>query len=155
MHARYTVGIDLGTSHTVVAYAALDAAPGTAPGAVPEVRLLDIPQAVGPGEVQALPLLPSVRYHPGAGELDAQDQTPPLPLPDGVDPALHQAPPAVLGLYARSLGAQVPGRLVASAKSWLSHTGVDRTAPILPWGAGEDVAKVSPLAASLVRLAGM
>ncbi len=153
MHARYTVGIDLGTSHTVVAYAALDAAPGTTPGTAPEVRLLDIPQAVGPGEVQALPLLPSVRYHPGAGELDAQDLTPPLPLPDGVDAALRQAPPAVLGRYARSLGAQVPGRLVASAKSWLSYAGVDRSAPILPWGAPEDVAKVSPVLASAGTLA--
>ncbi|WP_347656682.1 Hsp70 family protein, partial [Comamonas thiooxydans] len=60
---------------------------------------------------------------------------------------------AVIGCWARDLGAAVPGRLVASAKSWLSHTGVDRTAAILPWGAGEDVAKVSPLAASSSYLA--
>ena len=34
----------------------------------------------------------------------------------------------------------MPGRLVASAKSWLCHAGVDRTAAILPWGAADDVA---------------
>jgi hypothetical protein len=32
----------------------------------------------------------------------------------------------------------VPGRLVASAKSWLSHAAVDRSAAILPWGAADD-----------------
>jgi molecular chaperone DnaK (HSP70) len=47
----------------------------------------------------------------------------------------------------------VPGRLVASAKSWLSHPQVDRMAPILPWGAEADVAKVSPVAASASYLA--
>ena len=43
----------------------------------------------------------------------------------------------------------MPGRLVTSAKSWLSHAGVDRTAAILPWGAKDDVNKVSPVAASM------
>ena len=54
---------------------------------------------------------------------------------------------------AQELGSQVPGHLVSSAKSWLSHRSVDRTAPILPWGAGEEVAKISPLAASASYLA--
>ncbi|MET1537596.1 molecular chaperone DnaK, partial [Burkholderia sola] len=56
--------------------------------------------------------------------------------------------PAVNGRWARDLGAAVPSRLVASAKSWLSHAGVDRTAAILPWGAPEEVARLSPLQAS-------
>ncbi len=54
----------------------------------------------------------------------------------------------MFGRLAATLGAQVPGRLVASAKSWLSHASVDRTAPILPWGADEEVGKISPVAAS-------
>src|SRR5947207_2094160 len=54
----------------------------------------------------------------------------------------------IVGEYARWQGAQVPGRLVASAKSWLSHSGVDRTAPILPWGAPPDVPRMSPVEAS-------
>src|SRR5262249_47392357 len=52
------------------------------------------------------------------------------------------------GLLAREQGARVPGRLVASAKSWLCHAGVDRTAAILPWGAPDDVPRESPVEAS-------
>ena len=50
----------------------------------------------------------------------------------------------MLGRLARKLGAQVPGRMVASSKSWLSHTAVDRLAPTLPWGAPPDAPKVAP-----------
>jgi molecular chaperone DnaK (HSP70) len=138
--ARYVVGIDLGTSHTVVASVPLG-------GAAEEIALLDIPQRSTAGEVISQPLLPSVRYQAAPDELgDAWRQ--PWPAQDADEQA-----PAVIGRWARDLGAAVPGRLVASAKSWLSHQGVDRTAPILPWGGGEDVAKVSPLAASSSYLA--
>ncbi|MEB5965947.1 Hsp70 family protein [Comamonas testosteroni] len=136
----YVIGIDLGTSHTVVASVALD-------GATSDIALLDIPQRSTAGEVVAQPLLPSVRYQAAQGEL-GEGWRQPWP-PQGADAAA----PAVIGRWARDLGAAVPGRLVASAKSWLSHTGVDRTAAILPWGAGEDVVKVSPLAASSSYLA--
>ena len=138
---QYIVGIDLGTTHTVVAYAPLAAA-GQA--AAPDgIALLDIAQLVAPGEVAALPLLPSVRFHAAPGELAPEA----LQLPWPADPGAGQ-PPVVMGRWARQLGAQVPGRLVASAKSWLSHTAVDRQAPILPWGAPDDVPKVSPVEAS-------
>src|ERR1017187_4090685 len=63
------------------------------------------------------------------------------------------APKLIAGAFARWQGARVPGRLVASAKSWLCHTGVDRSAPILPWGAPAEVAKVSPVDASAMLLA--
>ncbi len=131
----YLVGIDLGTSNTALAFAA----PGSR-----EVELFAIEQLVAPGQVAARPLLPSVRYHPAAGELDPAALTLPWPAsPDG----------AVLGAWARDLGGEVPGRVVASAKSWLSHAGVDRTAPILPWGAEAGVARVSPVEASASYLA--
>ena len=133
----FLVGIDLGTTNTVVAYA-------KANDAQAEINLFAIEQLVAPGEVGARTLLPSLRYHPAAGELAAGDLQ--LPWPQNVD---H----AVLGALARQLGAQVPGRLVTSAKSWLSHANVDRQAPILPWGADADVAKVSPVAASASYLA--
>ncbi|AJY09224.1 hsp70 family protein [Burkholderia dolosa] len=160
---RYTVGIDLGTSNTVVAYveAGSDA-----------IRVFDVEQLVGPGAVAAQPLLPSVRYHPAPGELPADA----LRLPWHVSGAAARAgrgegrtardagdgdnegdgsgsPPPVIGRYARTLGAQVPGRLVTSAKSWLSHAAVDRLAPILPWGAADGVDKVSPVDASASYLA--
>jgi len=135
----WLVGIDLGTTNTVLAYAA----PGSQ-----EVETFAIEQLVAPGEVAPAPLLPSARYHPAAGELAAGA----LQLPWlSQDPA--GMPDAVVGRLARLLGAATPGRLVASAKSWLSHHGVDRTAPILPWGAPDEVPKISPLAASASYLA--
>jgi molecular chaperone DnaK (HSP70) len=141
---HYIVGIDLGTTHTVVAYAPRKGARG----GVPAVKLLEIEQLVAPGEVAALPLLPSVRYHPARGELAAGE----LQLPWA--PASEEAEtPVVIGRLARRLGAQVPGRMVTSAKSWLSHTAVDRLAPILPWGAPAEVPKVSPVQASASYLA--
>lgn len=118
----FLVGIDLGTTHTVVASARTDGGQGA------EITLFDIPQWTGPGEWSARPLLPSVRFHP----TDA-------------DP--------FVGHHARQLGAQVPGRLVSSAKSWLSHPSADRLAPILPWGADDSVGKVSPVEASASCLA--
>ena len=132
--SQYIVSIDLGTTNTVLAYSA----PGKA-----DIQLFDIEQLVAPGEVGAGALLPSVRYHPAEGELaDGELQ---LPWRQDDVAGLRQV---VIGRLARKLGAQVPGRLVSSAKSWLSHPNVDRTAAILPWGSEADVAKVSPVAAS-------
>jgi len=140
--ARYLVGIDLGTTHTVVAYAELNAAH-------PVPRLFEIEQLVAPGEVAARPLLPSVRYHPAPGELADADML----LPWAEADLGARLPASVGGELARDLGSRVPGRLVTSAKSWLSHRSVDRTEPILPWGAPADVGKVSPLHASAGYLA--
>ncbi|MGA7776142.1 MAG: Hsp70 family protein [Paraburkholderia sp.] len=136
---QYIVGIDLGTSNTVVAYVEAGSE---------DICVFEIEQLVSPGEVAARPLLPSVRYHAAQGELSAGD----LQLPWSASPGA-EAQHAVVGRLARSLGAQVPGRLVTSAKSWLSHASVDRTAAILPWGAGDDVDKVSPVTASASYLA--
>ncbi|MCD2515766.1 hsp70 family protein [Massilia sp. G4R7] len=141
---KYLVSIDLGTTNTVLAYAAQGKAQTQA-----QVDLLAIEQLVAPGEVAGSPLLPSMRYHPLDNELAAGE----LQLPWVFhDPAGVER--VAVGRLARVLGAQTPGRLVASAKSWLSHAGVDRMAPILPWGAEDaDVAKVSPVAASASYLA--
>ncbi|MEN9905258.1 MAG: hypothetical protein RLZZ555_1823, partial [Pseudomonadota bacterium] len=133
------VGIDLGTSHTLLAWADLQSTD-------PEPKLFGISQAVGPGQVAEAPLLPSLRYHPAQGELADAELNLPWPQPALADG--QQLPAAVFGRRARELGGQAPGRLVTSAKSWLSHTGVDRNAAILPWGAPDDVARISPVAAS-------
>jgi molecular chaperone DnaK (HSP70) len=129
MSARFRVGIDLGTTHTVLA---------CAPVGAQDIQVFPIPQSIAAGEVAPRPLLPSLRFHAAEGALAAAD----LPLPWPSDEK------AILGAFARELGQQTPGRLVASAKSWLSHPGVDRTAAILPWGAPDEVPKVSPLEAS-------
>ena len=89
-----------------------------------------------------------MRYHPAEGELAAADRQLPWLF---VDPG--EVADALLGELAQERGSRTPGRLVASAKSWLSHSGVDRTAPILPWGAAEGIAKISPVAASASYLA--
>ena len=152
MAARYLVGIDLGTTNTVVAYA--DTL-GLTLDVVPQVVTFDVQQLVAPGEVGTRPLLPSLRYHASTAELPASD----VQLP-WAEPELGDAvPSAVIGTLARTLGSRTPGRLVASAKSWLSHGGVDRTARILPWSASssavrdDDVPKVSPVGASASYLA--
>jgi len=137
--SKYVVSIDLGTTNTVMAYAQAGSA---------EIRLFDIGQLTAPGEIGAAALLPSLRYHPAQGELADGD----LQLPWRQDDVAGLSQ-VVVGRLARKLGAQVPGRVVASAKSWLSHPQVDRMAPILPWGAEADVAKVSPVAASASYLA--
>ena len=138
---RYAVGIDLGTSHTVVASAPL------VPEGLPQLSLLPIAQRLSAAEVQAQVLLPSVCYLGAADELGQAWLQPWPPL--GATPEA----PATLGMWARTLGASQPQRLVASSKSWLSHPGVDRTAAILPWGAPAEVPKISPLAASAATLA--
>ncbi len=136
---HYLVGIDLGTTHTVVAYA-------KAENAHQEIQIFQIEQLIAPGQVAARPLLPSVRYHPASGELSEAD----LSFPSGM-PSADEA--AVIGEAARLLGAKSKGRFVTSAKSWLSHPSVDHAADILPWGSGDDISKVSPIAASASYLA--
>lgn len=129
------VGIDLGTSNSAVA--TTDAGSKSR-----QVDILQIQQTVATGEVSSRGLLPSVLYLPGEHEL----QPGALKLPWG-------EPEAAVGVFARDQGARVPGRAVTSAKSWLSHPGVDRMADILPWGALPDVPRVSPVAASARYLA--
>ncbi len=135
---RFVVGIDLGTTNSAIAYANRLGAKRVG---VRAVKTMEVDQLVAPGSTSREPMLPSSLYLPGQHEL------PPgaLHLPwtvDGVEPSF------CVGRLAQNQGSKVPGRLVTSAKSWLSYGGVDRTAPILPWGGDETVEKVSPVEAS-------
>src|SRR5881275_87564 len=130
MAARFIVGIDLGTTNTACAF--VDTAAGRT------LHVFEVPQLVAPGEVGARPTLPSFLYLAGAHELPA----------GSLDPPWAAGRAWCVGLFAREQGARVPARLVASSKSWLCHAAVDRTAAILPWGAAEGVAKISPVEAS-------
>src|SRR5207253_1187634 len=134
--SRYVVGIDLGTTNSALAYV------DTGRGADAALEQISIPQVVHPGTVEDRTLLPSFLYLPGPNELPAGS----LKLP--WDPNRDYA----VGEFARNHGSQVPTRLVASAKSWLCHAGVDRRAAILPWKAPEGGRKVSPLQASTFYL---
>jgi molecular chaperone DnaK (HSP70) len=137
--SAYVLGLDLGTTNS-----ALAATPATNPDDTkPTITVHPIPQVTQPGEVQPLPLLPSFLYLPAQGEVPKGSLA--LPWDANRDFAA--------GTFARSMSAKVPGRVVASAKSWLSHAGVDRKAAILPWqppGAPSAATdrKVSPVEAS-------
>ncbi|MGL6073575.1 MAG: Hsp70 family protein [Fimbriiglobus sp.] len=132
--ARFIVGIDLGTTNSALAYVDL----GVKASARVQLQTFKIAQLTAPGDVQEQPLLPSFLYLPGSHDLPAGSTA----LPWQKDAA------DVVGVFARSHGAKVPGRLVSSAKSWLCHPGVDRTLALLPWGAPPEVTRVSPLEAS-------
>ncbi|EPO5781313.1 Hsp70 family protein [Vibrio harveyi] len=136
---RFLVGIDLGTTNTVVAYCEI-----TDNLEQSEVSLFDIDQLIGPGEVVRKPLLPSFRYHPAVGQISPSDLT----LPWENEPVSGDISNVIVGEWARELGAKVEGRQVSSAKSWLSHQAVDRSSGILPWAGAQDVDKVSPVIAS-------
>jgi hypothetical protein len=93
---------------------------------------------VAPGVVEARPLLPSFIYL--AGDHDRGSANYDLPWASGRD--------FVVGEWARRQAADMPTRTVATAKSWLCHSRVDRRKPILPWNAPAEVAKISPVEAS-------
>jgi molecular chaperone DnaK (HSP70) len=132
---RYAIGIDLGTTNSAIAY--VDTA-----AADVRVRVFEVPQLVAPGEVAPRRQLPSFVYL--AGDVDLAPHETALPW----QPQATQ----VVGELARSQGARMASRMVASAKSWLCHAGVNRHAPILPWGESEGP-KLSPVAAQAAVLA--
>ncbi len=131
MTSRYIIGIDLGTTNSALAYAALDAEK-------PEVKLLPIPQLVAPATVENRNLLPSFLYL--APKIEASSGAYDLPWATDREFAV--------GEMARRQSAEMPERTVGAAKSWLCHSRVDRHQAILPWGAGDDVPKVSPVTAA-------
>jgi molecular chaperone DnaK (HSP70) len=133
--SRYLVGIDLGTTNSALAYIDLQR---RLKAGRPEIHTFPVPQLTAPGTLADRQLLPSFLYLPGPHDLPAGATA--LPW----DPDRGYA----VGEFARNHGARIPGRLVTSAKSWLCHAGVDRSAAILPWTAPPDVPRISPVEAS-------
>jgi hypothetical protein len=125
MSARYSIGIDLGTTHSALARAPLD-------GEVTSPEPRPITQLVARDRIDAAVLLPSFIYFPHESEGT-------LALPWNASAEL------AVGAYARRRAAESPARVVSSSKSWLSHTSIDRRAPVLPLGAPEDVTQISPV----------
>ena len=148
MPARYLIGIDLGTTNSAVAYVDTRAAD-------PRVRVFELAQLVAPGEVADRRQLPSFVYL--AGDVDLAPHETALPWRpvarverDPQAAASTEIRP-VVGELARNQGARMASRMIASAKSWLCHPGVDRQAAILPWG-DSDGPKLSPVAAQALIL---
>lgn len=133
--ARYAVGIDLGTTHCVMAAVDLSV---EEPDGLAQWTVA-VPQLTAPGAVEERPMLPSFLYLPHPDELKPTDRTLPWGKPQ----------PFVVGELARAMGSRTPIRLVASAKSWLCHPGIDRRAAILPVEAPDEVERVSPLQATI------
>ncbi|MDB6041310.1 MAG: Chaperone protein DnaK, partial [Verrucomicrobiales bacterium] len=128
--AQYIVGIDLGTSNCAAAFASIKSSPA--------IQDFPIVQLVRAGEARPQPLLPSFLYL--AGEHEFSSESVRLPWKSSSE--------RLVGEFARWHGARVPSRVISSSKSWLCHSGVDRTAPILPWGSSAEVKKISPVQAS-------
>ena len=135
MSAKYVVGIDLGTTNSVLAYTPAEVDE-------PRLELLPIPQLVAPATVESRGMLPSFLYLAAGHQSDGGALD--LPWTEGRDFAI--------GEFARRQGAEQPDRTVAAAKSWLCHSRVDRRQPILPWSAPADVQveikRLSPVSAS-------
>ncbi len=135
---RYIIGIDLGTTNSAVSFVDLNAKEKKDKG----IRLFEIPQLTGAGEVSSLQVLPSFYYIPGKYEIS--EEVIRLPWDQRITHAV--------GSFARDQGSRVPSRLVSSSKSWLCHTNADRRARILPWGSSAEVGKVSPVQATAAFL---
>lgn len=132
--SHYAIGIDLGTTNCALSFYDLA---DTAPRRWPE-SMLAIPQLTAPGTVEERLLFPSFLYL--ASRAEFADGALGLPW--------DKKAADFAGDYARSHGAKVPPRLISSAKSWLSHPGVDRTSALLPWQAPVEVVRLSPVEAS-------
>ena len=131
MSPQYVIGIDLGTTNSVLAYAALGEDK-------PQVQVLPIPQLVSANTLESRPVLPSFLYLATKEESAAKAYNVPWST-TGAE---------AVGYAARALSAEFPERTVGAAKSWLCHSKVDRHQSILPWQAPDSVAKVSPVTAS-------
>jgi molecular chaperone DnaK (HSP70) len=131
-HSRYVVGLDLGTTNSALAFIDAEESPW-------RIRPFAVPQCVAAGQIEARETLPSFHYQPASGECAAGA----LRLP-----WQHRDPGYTVGVFARDQGTLSPSRLINSAKSWLCHPGVDRTADLLPWHGAADVDRLSPVAVS-------
>jgi hypothetical protein len=130
---KFSVGIDLGTTHSVLSYQAFNEN---------QSELLPIAQLDGQLNIASISQLPSFIYFPHEDEAK--------PSPSDEYPWLGHPP--YIGLAAKALGQKTPDRLITSAKSWLSHQAIDRHAAILPLTDFEDVTRLSPVEASRAYL---
>jgi hypothetical protein len=144
--SRYVVGFDLGTTNSAVTYVDSTEEPW-------HVRVFAVPQLVAAGQVEARETVPSFHYQPAAGELPPAALRLPWTVAGVPGTPGRDEPPHIVGFFARDHGAVVPGRLISSAKSWLCHSGVDRTAALLPWHGAADVQRLSPVEVSARYLA--
>lgn len=129
--AKYAVGIDLGTTNSVIACIDLKEKQR-----FPDIQTVPILQRIDEDTVGVSDRLPSFLYYPTSSQKEQ--------LPEFNFESEHW----VIGMAAASMGRKTSGRLITSAKSWLCHERIDKTKSILPWGGLDDVPKLSPLKAT-------
>lgn len=130
--SRYIVGIDLGTTNIAVTFVDTHSQSRA-------VQVFPVLQVIAPGETEERETLPSFHYQPVQSESSSES----IRLP------WHNKKPSYcVGVMARNESANTSGRAISSAKSWLCHAGVDRTASLLPWQGASDVDRLSPVEAS-------
>jgi hypothetical protein len=139
--SRFVVGIDLGTTNCAVCAVQTDASDW-------RVETFPVPQLVAPHQVESRETLPSFHYQSARGEFPPEA----LALPWNEPARSNRERREAVGVLAREQGKLMPGRVIESAKSWLCHPGVDRTAPLLPWHGAEEVERLSPVEASAACL---
>ncbi|MBM4075223.1 MAG: Hsp70 family protein, partial [Planctomycetes bacterium] len=137
--SRFVVGFDLGTTNSAMAFVDTQASARS-------IQTFSIPQLVAPGQIESLETLPSFHYQPVSSE-----------FPSGATQVWPQTIQVTVsddfvGQFARDHGTLVPSRMISSAKSWLCHSGVERTAELLPWQGAEDTRKLSPVNVSALYL---
>lgn len=128
--SKYIIGIDLGTTNSVVAYVETEKEDG--------IKIFKIPQLVEEGVVENRNILPSFIFLP-----EEHDASKSGLMIDWLDNAS-----TVVGEFARNRGEELPTRLISSSKSWLCNTLIDGNQPVLPWKGDGDLSKMSPVEAS-------
>jgi hypothetical protein len=134
MTARFSLGIDLGTSNCAMALTDLE---------TDQTELLQIVQILSANQSGEKPTLASTLYLPHPDEFAAGSF--PLPWNDNGEPG-------IVGQFARDHGGLVPDRMVTSAKSWLSNPHVDPKQRTLPWRSDSAEEKLSPFEVSCCYL---
>jgi molecular chaperone DnaK (HSP70) len=134
MNARFSLGIDLGTSNSAVAADNFES---------DEASIVEITQILRPNQIGESSTLPSALYLPHPDEFPADA----LQLP-----WVNDSRTTIIGHFAREHGALMPDRLVTSAKSWLSNFHVDPRRPVLPWGSEIKEPKLSAFDCSRLYL---
>ena len=134
MSARFSLGIDLGTSNSAVAADDFEN---------DRTSIVEITQMLRPNQVGEKSTLPSALYIPHPDEFPADA----LRLPWS-----NRSESAIIGHFARDHGALIPDRLVTSAKSWLSNFHVDPRQAVLPWKSDIEEPKLSAFDCSRLYL---
>ncbi|MCC9643485.1 Hsp70 family protein [Rhodopirellula sp. JC740] len=133
---KYCIGIDLGTTNSVVAYTRQSEGEKPSVDQTPEIQLLPIPQVVASGQVESRTSLPSFLYLPRDQEVDSLEiHHEHARFPSSTD--------GVAGVYAKQQAADNPQRVIVAAKSWLCQRKIDPESPVLPWQSPDEIPRVS------------